>query len=645
MARIRDYLQDEDKPFGVGTFRLDDGSEYYLDDPERARSFLEDVERESTNTAERGSVDRQGEELGGRQKYENAVAKLAGAPEPNEPFRGIDPGPSERRRAVAGPGGGEPLESRAEPEPNMSESNMSVDPGPEPERAPLRSAEIADAEAARRYAQAATLAPARTKATDPRALGPGVRVDQNFSRKGGLPVDVYNQQAADRASAYTATNETVARQYHEDEAAAASQVEQLRAQAIEQKKTNDAQALALQRKEQKYTDDRQWLEKDVDTFYDKAKPDANRLFKERGVFGNIVQAIAQFMGAYASVISGSPNFANQILDRKIQRDVDDQVEEFRRGKMKRDGQLARMADRGMGIEQMKSALRLQQELVVQKEVKAAALREGTREAKQAAEALLMERQEKFVAEENKFRTEALGEETVSGQMVRPTGGRVLTPLERQQEINKLLGAQVEGEFLARGGAPAERANERETNLAMKREEAGVKREQTSEQRRAEYGNKRGTLAPAANEAQEAMATIERIQKKHGGALPGVGLFDVGRNAGSRAYIGGDYMKDAGELRTAVQVLRDAAVRANAGTQTEGDVQRESDALMGEDLTEEQLLKGARRLVDRATTPLTELDATYSDVKGRQDEERDRAKYEAYRKRRDEEERRRRGTDY
>jgi hypothetical protein len=648
MARIRDYLQDDDKPFGVGTFTLDDGTEYYLDDPERARTFLEEVERESTNIAERGSVDRTGEELEGRQKYENAVAKLAGVPEPNEPFRGVETGPSERRRAVAGPGGGEELMS-VEPEREELVSRApterhETEGPPAPPAAPLTPAQLDEAEAARRYAQAAALTPGRTRGTDPRTLGPGIRQDQSYSRKGGMSPELYEQQAQDRASAFDATNQTVAQHYREDQAAADSQVELLRAQAIEQKKANDAQALALQRKEQKYSDDRQWLEKDVDTFYDKAKPDANRLFKERGVFGNIVQAIAQFMGAYASVISGSPNFANQILDRKIQRDVDDQMEDFRRGKMKRDGQLARMTERGMGIDQMKSALRLQQELVVQKEVKAAALREGTREAKQAAEALLMERQERFIAEENKFRTEALGEETVSGQMVRPTGGRALTPLERQQEINKLLGAQVEGEFLARGGAPAERAAERD----MKREESGVKREESTERRRAEYGNKRGTIAPAANEAQEAMATIERIQKKHGGALPGIGLLDVGRSSKARkagSVVGSDYMKDAGELRNAVQILRDAAVRANAGTQTEGDVQRESDALAGEDLSEEQLIKGARRLVERATTPLTELDATYSDVKGRQDQERDKAKYEAYRKRREEDERRRRGTDY
>ncbi len=48
MARIIDYEQDDDKPFGVGTFRLDDGSEYYLDDAARARDFISEYERQTS---------------------------------------------------------------------------------------------------------------------------------------------------------------------------------------------------------------------------------------------------------------------------------------------------------------------------------------------------------------------------------------------------------------------------------------------------------------------------------------------------------------------------------------------------------------------------------------------------------------------
>jgi len=639
MARITGYRQDDEKPYGTGFFDLDDGSEYYLDHPELATKFLEeefgndddfksDVNRESTNIAERGSVDRQGAELDRKQKLENAVAKLAGTPEPNKPFGGIDVdmGRSPMRRAVAGPGGGDLDERSAELGQELDRASGREEPEPpqdEPRPAPSPE-ELQEAEAARRYGQAASLVSPVVQGTNPRALGQGVRVDKNYSRKGGLPMPEYNQQSQDRVGAFEATNTMIGRQYQEDAAAADSQIQQLRAQAIAQKQANDKQELAVQQKEQKYREDRQWLEKDVDSFYDKAKPDPDRLFKERGVFGNIASAVAQFMGAYASVITGTPNFANQILDKKLERDIDAQMEDFRRGKMKRDGQLQRMADRGMSVEQMKNALRIQQELVLQKEIKAAALTEGTRESKQAAEALLVGRNETFVKEENEYRTKALGEETVSGDMVRPTGPRMKTPLERQLEVNKLLGAQVEGEFLAGGGAPAERAEER----AFKREELGGKKVADIEKRREEYGKQRMKLAPAANEAQAARDKLTAIKEKYG-HLPGVGTWDVlgpSTTLGEQrqkflAAFGVDMAKAAGEVNQLLDVIEGAAVRANAGAQTEGDVKREAKAMRGPNQSEDQILAGVERLTTRATAPLVELDGTYSDVKERQDEER------------------------
>lgn len=606
MARIRDYFQDEDKPFGVGTFLLDDGSEYYMDDAPRARQFLEDIERESTNIAERGSPDRQGERLGNEDRYENAVAKLAGAPEPNRPFRGIETGPSALRRAVAGPGGGDelmseddqsrmpdvgmsrapeeparperkpeprdssPRESRAPDETLMSEENMSVDPGGDagPRRA-LSREELEDQAAAARYAQAAALAPRTTRGTPASALGPGVRVDQSYSRKGGIPMELYQQQAADRDAAFTATNDVIGRQYRENAAATELRAQQLEAQALEQKKANTAAALELQRKQQKYQDDRAWLEKDVDQYYDKSKPDPDRLFKQRGVFGNIAAAIAQFMGAYAAVISGSPNFANQILSKKRDDDIDAQLEEFRRGKMKRDGQLQRMADRGLTLDQMKTALKLQQEMVIQKEIQAAALREGTREAKQAAESMLAKRYEDRVKTENEFQTQALGEETVSGQMVRPTGPRALTPLERQKQINELLGAQVEGDFLARGGAPAERAEER----AYKREDLADRKAERAEVR----DEKRAARQAQGNQLTEAQAKAESAHQSVSDLAGKAGLV---RDRSGKWVVGGGavppgLLQKAGETATLglyqgdIGAAFDAAVEAFGRQQSGG----------------------------------------------------------------------------
>jgi hypothetical protein len=569
MARYTDYRQYDDKPFGYGEFELDDGSVYVLDDPERARSvlsmlgdssFAKDVDNESTNIAERGSADRQGERLSNKQQLENAAAKLAGVSEPNAPsraFRGIDTGPDPMRRAVAGPGGGEDeLDARQkELSAELDQPEPEEEPDPDPARVEPSPEEARDAEAAQRYQSAAALVPSRKGGTDPRALGPGVAVDKNFSRRGGLAPEEYNRQAGDRASVHTAGDELIARQYQEDQSRAAIEQERLRAEALGLKKQNDAQALELQKRGQKYQEDRAWLEKDVDAWYDKkASPDGG-LREKRGALGNIASAIAQFMGAYAAIVTGTPNFANQILNRKMDAAVEAQLEDFRRGRVKRDGQMQRMADRGMSLDQMRSALRVQQELALRKEVEAASLEEGTREAKQAAERLLMDRQEQFVNKENEYRTAALGEQTVTGEYVRPSAGRELSPLEKLLETNKILEARNEGARQARGGAPAERA-----------EDMAFKREERQHQRSTEQ-NKLSEPQAKAESAHQAVTNLGSkaglVRDKSGKWVVGDGAVPPGllQKAGE-AVTGGFYQGD-------IAPAFDAAVEAFGRQQSGG----------------------------------------------------------------------------
>lgn len=619
MARITDFEQDENKPFGVGTFKLDDGSEHYLDAPDQARNFLSQYEDESRDIASSSLPPTK------QQQYDNAVRGLAGEPQ-KTPGR-LDPTKFDpMRRAVAGPGGTEEdsaLSSEPEPEKTTSDAsddNMSRAPEDDEDaaggasRSPSED-ELREAQAAQRAGLATQIVaksqrPAR--GVDPvRMQREGVPVDKSITRKGGMPVEMYDQQAQDRATAYNYTNQTLSANQAADEAAAVAQQEKIRAEAFAQKQMNDKQALELQRKQTKYEQDRQWLDQDVDSFYDKAKPDPDRLFKERGAFGNLASALAQFMGAYASIVSGAPNFASQILDKKIERDVDAQIEDFRRGKMKRDGQLARMAERGMGIDQMKAALRLQQEKVVEKEAKAAALAEGTRESMAAYQALMAQRQETFVKEENKFRTEALGETTTQAEVIQPKAARGPTPLEllrQQDEANKLL---TDIDFQAHGGAPAERAEQR----ADKRAAATAKKDTADTKRLTDYGNRRGVLEPAANEAQQALDTLAALKEKHG-HLPGVGQWDIGTSEALQRFgaaVGNDYMTDAGKAKQALKVIEGAAVRANKGSQTEGDVAREAEAMNGPNQSESQVWEGVQRLTKRAVTPLDDLNATYSDV--------------------------------
>lgn len=660
MARIIDYEQDEDRPFGVGKFTVDDGSEYYLDAPEKATEFLEQYERESQ------SIARSPQPLTKRQQYDNAVARLAQGPNaPQKRPRALDQKAFDpMRRAVAGPGGGEDEPLSSEPEPSASlaspDDNMSHAPeddeeedgagagaGVPPDDSALRQ-ELAAQRAANAAGVVARTARPRGGVDPVRMQREGVPVDRSVTRKGGLPSDVYEQQAADRATAYDYTNQTLARHQAEDEARAAAEVERLRGEALAQRQLNDQQQLELQRKEAKYQADRRWLEQDVDRFYDHARPDGSRFFRERGVFGNLASAVAQFMGAYAAIVSGSPNFANQILDKKIERDIDEQLEDFRRGKMKRDSQLARMAERGMSLEQMRAALRLQQEKVLEKEAKAAALSEGTREARQAYEALIAGRQEKFVEAENKFRVEALGETTVQADVVQPRAARSPTALELLREQAALLKAENEVAYEAGGGAPQERADLR----ADRRAAAQGKKEVADTKRFTDYGNRRAVLEPAATESMNARQRLLEIKQKYG-HLPGVGTWDLlgpnttfgeARQRFLQAF-GVEQAEVAGEVKQLLKVVEGAAVRANAGTQTEGDVAREAEAMHGPNASEEQVLAGVERLTQRAITPLDDLNATYADVVPEFEERLKRERYERYRREKQKKELRERGEEY
>ncbi len=644
MARLKDYEQDDEKPFGVGTFKLDDGSEYYLDDPKRARDFLAEYNRESDALLDGNDT------LSQDDQYKNATSRLANGPgaaqiAPSKVFGRGRPDPL--RGAVAGPGGGEPLESTPDDEPlesrDPNQSRADESPAPSQMAPPeLSEQELLAQEAARRVvnARAAVDPYKRSAGVDPRKMqAQGIAVDQKVTREGGLPLELYEQQAGDRVGAYGATNQTLAAHQAQDEAIAIKEAQRLRAEAMDAAAANKQRETDLARVEAKYKDDRAWLDKETDGFFDKAKPDPDRLFKERGTFRNIASAVAQFMGAYASVMTNTPNFAAQILDKKIDRDVDAQMEEYKRGRAKLDSQLHRMAERGMTLEQMRSALKLQQEAVVQRLAKAASTEEGTRESRQAYEALMMERQERFVGEENKFRTEALGKTTVQADVMQPKAATRTpkTPLELLKEQTAIVKTQNELGYEAAGGAPAERAEERQ----FKRDELSGKAQAKTVDDQREYAKQRMKVGPAAEESQKAYDLLNQYKEKYG-HLPGVGRWDptspqsivpLGEQRQKfLSALGNDYAEDSGRVRQALKTIEGAAVRANAGTQTEGDVKREADAMNGPNVDEDQVWAGVERLNERAVAPLRDLDAAYESVRPSQDDARDRAALESYRRR-------------
>lgn len=67
---------------------------------------------------------------------------------------------------------------------------------------------------------------------------------------------------------------------------------------------------------------------------EKAKLDPNRIWKQRGVGAQVAAAIAAGMGAFASTVSGGPNFALDIINRAVDQDIEAQRDEYERAKDK-----------------------------------------------------------------------------------------------------------------------------------------------------------------------------------------------------------------------------------------------------------------------------------------------------------------------
>lgn len=480
MARIRDYTQFEGYPFGYGEFELDDGSKVVLDDPERARKVVE--ERYGSPDSLGSKVASETNELLARpeDRYDNAVSRLALGPgAPQKELRPRLERPDPMRGAVAGPGGGIDDDRAGELAGAMDDAGGAPPPAAAAsaqQQPSLSENELRQRAQAEEGARLLASIPAyrRVPGVDPEKMQrEGKPVDQSFMRQGGLPEEMTARQKAERDAQYAGTNQVLTTVQNETLAARAAEAERMRAEAAALKEANDKRDLELQRKTVKYQTERAALEREVDDYYDKSKPDPDGgLRKARGPIGNIASAIAQFMGAYAAIISGSPNFANQILNKKIDTHVDAQIEEFRRGKMKRDGQLQRMAERGMSIEQMRAALKLQQELYIRKEAETRAYAEGTRESKAAFQTMMAGRAERQLGLEQEFEKEALGKETVSGAIVQPKpGGLVpLTPEERLgTAVKRKKLANEFGDELA-GGETARKERWRQEDRQDKRSE-------------------------------------------------------------------------------------------------------------------------------------------------------------------------------
>lgn len=108
-----------------------------------------------------------------------------------------------------------------------------------------------------------------------------------------------------------------------------------------------------------YRVDRSRLQQDLDQYEKTARVNPDRYFQDRGVFATIGLAIAQGLGAYASTMTGAPNFAFEMTQRAIDRDIAAQRDEIEAGRVSRRNSLANMMDNyGFDMGQAEAATRL-----------------------------------------------------------------------------------------------------------------------------------------------------------------------------------------------------------------------------------------------------------------------------------------------
>lgn len=258
--------------------------------------------------------------------------------------------------------------------------------------------------------------------------------------------------------------------------------------------------------------------------YKSGRVDPKRIFSgEGGELRQIGAAIASALGAFGAAMTGSGNFAQQIIQSSIDRDIEAQKEEIRVKGAAADNALNDLMSRRMTQGQAEAALRAQ---MLDYSAAVARWRQaqyGDENARIAGDALYADLLEAKTKQEEAYRQESLGiaTETVTAQVAYPRaaspgGWRPVSP-ERAQKL-------TEGHQAIKAGPKGAAGNPANAEVALK------VTQQLSED------------ASAARDASELLKELRGAVKPGqepatfwgpSGSIPGSGVFG-GDTAGFRA---------------------------------------------------------------------------------------------------------------
>lgn len=221
--------------------------------------------------------------------------------------------------------------------------------------------------------------------------------------------------------------------------------------------------------------------------------DPGRLFDNAGTFGSIVAVVAQGIGAWGATMGGTQNFAANMIDKAVERDIAAQEAEIRRGDASVMNALKVLELKTGDMDVAKEALRYAQKEAAMAQAREIAAGSKRPEIAQALSEWEVAHAKAAEEQERKIYQTSMGKQTLAGAMDIPQaprayGGGRPTPLqaiERAIKWDSTVGKAVSAGAAARGEAdPAV------LDLHARKEEAATKARMGAEEARAQA--RRGT---------------------------------------------------------------------------------------------------------------------------------------------------------
>ncbi len=559
MAQIVDYTQEP----GGYTFHKDDGSSMPFADSDEARSLASWVDQtRPPPQPDMRMASNDAPEAGGAGDWIRNQVAMEHAPQPAPSH--ADVGPSMQAQA--------PQQS-AQPSPN----------------------EVLGASIS-----APVYVPGHAAVDPAKMREQGQYIPTARSRTGGLDMSpeeksVFEASAQEGLSAQRASMEKQRALYDEqaEEAANQSIDARLNMQRMEERQ---AQLDARQAEKDRWIDSHlQAAQRDQDLIAQQ-KVDPRRLFHgEGGMANGIMSAIAVGLGAFGAALTGGQNTAAQIIQARIQQDIDAQTSDIERQGARANNLISRMMQmKGMSLDEARAAAGAYQANYARQEAIRQAGVQGTQQAQQAREQLDQSMATFQLDQWARYKEMLNGRATTAEAFVQPQKGaaggyRMPTEAEKQQRLGTLLkyqeatgtGPQKPGDagIVKIGGesfqAPkdvAAKAQERVAALDQAERNLKETRKILSENTLPKVGESGERLKVLEAETASAMARIHGIRSTDPKAkeLAGGGADFIG-NADKRAGID-QALKSLREQRLQLQ----DNLRRGAGVPDSGAVNEESD---------------------------------------------------------------------